>query len=156
PNKLAVMVDTLVYVSDWFQTRMKRAVNREKSPQDKFRALVREGIFGGGKMAEIGQSVWIWAISESIRSKALRDVIQERRRLFQEILADAIRELDVAHNMSELDIQEFAAECDAYFNGIGNHWVTGERKLQPEAVERSLLSMARGRAADAAAPARKS
>ena len=55
-------------------------------------------------------------------------------------------QLDVAQNMSETDIGEMAAELDSYLDGLCIHQVTGETRIEPEAVERSLLAMIEGRA----------
>jgi TetR/AcrR family transcriptional regulator, transcriptional repressor of bet genes len=147
PNKLAVLVDALLYASEWFQTRIKEAIAKAESGPDKLRALVHVGVFEGPGEVAIGQSVWIWALAESIRHKPLRIMIEERRQLFQAIIADVIRALDVARNMSEADIGEFAAELDAYLDGLCIHQVTGETRVDPEAVTHSLLAMAEGRAA---------
>ncbi len=147
PNKPAVLVDALLYASEWFQSRIKDAIAKAKTGPDKLRALIRVGVFEGGSDIDVGQSVWIWALAESIRYKPLRSVIEERRRLFQLIIADVIRELDVSNNMSEAEIGEFAAECDAYLNGLCNHRVTGENRIDQEAAVRSLLAMAEGRVA---------
>jgi AcrR family transcriptional regulator len=145
-NKLAVLIDALLYASEWFQARIKEAVARAGSGPDKLRALVYIGVFEGGADVVVGQSVWIWALAESIRHKQLRIVIEERRRLFQQIIAEVIRALDITHGMSEADIEEFAAELDAYLNGLCNHRVTGENRIGPEEAVRSLLAMAEGRA----------
>jgi TetR/AcrR family transcriptional repressor of bet genes len=146
-NKLAMLVDALVYVSEGFQTRMKEAVAREAAAPDKLRALIRVGIFDTSKEAMVGHAVWIWALAEGIRSKALLDVIQERRRLFQALLADVIGRLGMSARMAETEVNELAAEYDAYFCGLSYHLVTGELKIDQAAVERSLLSMALARVA---------
>ena len=100
----------------------------------------------------------MWALSEAINSKELRDVIEERRRLWQSFIAEILRGLDTAGRMSDSEITELAAEFDAYVNGLCIHRVTGEVRLNPEAVVRSLMAMALARlgvsAAEAAAPAR--
>jgi TetR/AcrR family transcriptional repressor of bet genes len=145
-NKLAVLVDTLIYVSEWFQSRTREAIARSASTTDKLRAIVRVGIFESGADGEVGQTVWLWAMAESIRFKALRTVIEERRRLFQHMIADVVREMDAAHNMRESDIVELAAEIDAFVNGLYIHQVTGENRIDALGAERSLLAMVRGRA----------
>jgi len=146
PNKLAVLVDALFHASEWFQTRIKEAIAKAETGPDKLRALVYVGVFEGPREVAIGQSVWIWALAESIRHKPLKVFIEKRRRLFQLIIADVIRALDSCRNMSEADIGEFVAELDSYLDGLCIHQVTGETRIDPEAVVRSLLAMAEGRA----------
>jgi len=147
PNKLAVLFDALFYASEWFQIRMKEAIAKEVTGPDKLRALVYVGVFEGPREVAIGQAVWIWALAESVRHKPLRVYIEKRRRLFQLIIADVLRALDACRNMSEAEISEFATELDCYLDGLCIHQVTGETRLDPEAVVRSLLAMAEGRAA---------
>jgi AcrR family transcriptional regulator len=158
-NKLAVLVDTLIYVSEWFQSRTRDAIARAASTTEKLAAIVRVGIFESGVDGEVGQTVWLWAMAESIRFKALRRVIEERRRLFQHMIADVVREMDAAHNMRESDITELAAEIDAFVNGLYIHQVTGESRIDAQGAERSLLAMVKGRAEkimhEAAAEARE-
>ncbi len=141
-SKLSMLVDALTYISESFQARMKKAIALEESPTEKLRALIRVGIFDNSKEALIGNTVWIWALAEAIRSKEMRFVIQERRRLFQAILAEVIRDLDVGARMGEAELREFCAECDAYFCGLSYHRLTGEMRIDQRGVERSLLSMA--------------
>lgn len=141
-NKLALLVDTLVYVSEWFQQVVRKAVALEPTGTRKLRALINVGVFEDSRMARDGECVWLWALSESIRSKVLREVIKERRRLFQLILADVIRSLHMAGVASDAEISELAAEYDAFLCGLAFHRATGERRIEPEAVEQSLLAMA--------------
>jgi TetR/AcrR family transcriptional repressor of bet genes len=146
-SKLSMLVDAITYVSESFQARMKQAIALESTPTEKLRALIRVGIFDNSKEAMIGNTVWIWALAEAIRSKEMRFVISERRRLFQALLAEVILSLDVGAHMSDADLREFCAECDAYFCGLSYHRLTGEMQIDQEGVERSLLAMARARGA---------
>jgi hypothetical protein len=77
----------------------------------------------------------------------MRFVIEERRRLFQALLAQVIGGLDVGRRMSEPTLREFCAECDAYFCGLRYHRLTGEVNIDPRGVEESFLSMALARCA---------
>lgn len=155
PGKSAVVLDTLLYVSEWFQSQIKAAVDRADTGPGKLKALVEVGVFGATRDYEVGHLVWIWAIAESLRSKPLRAMIQERRRLFQEILAGVIRALDLGRALDDSEVAAFAAEWDAYLNGISTHHVTGESKLRPADIERSLLSMALARIAAEEPPQRR-
>lgn len=145
-NKLALLVDSLVYVSEWIQQAVRKKVELEPTGLGKLRALISVGVFEESRMARDGECVWLWALSEAIRSKTLRKVINERRQLFQIILADVIRALDDPATMTEAEIGELAAEFDAYLCGLAFSRATGERKLEPEEVERSLLAMVTARA----------
>lgn len=144
-NKLALLVDTLVYVSEWIQQSLRKNIELEPTGLGKLRALMNVGIFEESRMARDGECVWLWALSEAIRSKTMRKVINERRQLFQVILADVIRALDDPATMSETEIGELAAEYDAYLCGLAFNRATGERRIEPEEVERSLLAMVTAR-----------
>lgn len=150
-NKLALLVDTLVYVSEWFQQTLRKAIALEPTGLGKLRSLISVGIFEDSKFARDGECVWLWALSEAIRSRTMRNAIQERRQLFQVILADVIQSLDEAAMMSEAEIAELAAEFDAFLCGLAFHRATGERKIEPKEVERSLLAMVTARAGDRSA-----
>jgi AcrR family transcriptional regulator len=150
-NKLALLVDTLVYVSEWFQQSLRKAIALEPTGLAKLRSLISVGIFEDSRLARDGECVWLWALSEAIRSRTMRNAIHERRQLFQVILADVIQSLDEAAMMSEAEIAELAAEFDAFLCGLAFHRATGERKIQPEEVERSLLAMVTARTGDRSA-----
>jgi TetR/AcrR family transcriptional regulator, transcriptional repressor of bet genes len=144
-SKLSMLLDTLTYISESSLARLRKAIALESSPTEKLRALIRAGIFDKSKEAAIGNTVWIWALAEAIRSKEMQFVIQERRRLFQAIFAEVFLALDVGAQMSEAELREFCAECDAYFCGLSYHRLTGEMQIDQESVERSILSMALAR-----------
>jgi TetR/AcrR family transcriptional regulator, transcriptional repressor of bet genes len=144
-NKLAVLFDALLYSSEWFQARTREAVAKASSGPEKLKALTLVGIFDDSKDVATGLAVWIWALSESINSKALRELIADRRRLYQQTIADIIQELDESRYLGPRDIAELATELDAYINGLGYHRLTGEKGLDAEAVQRSLLALVTAR-----------
>jgi AcrR family transcriptional regulator len=144
-NKLAVLFDALLYTSEWFQARTREAVAKASSGPEKLRALTLVGIFDDSKEVATGLAVWVWALSESINSTALRELIADRRRLYQQTIADIIHELDENRNLGPRDIAELATELDAYINGLGYHRLTGEKGLDAGAVQRSLLALVMAR-----------
>jgi TetR/AcrR family transcriptional repressor of bet genes len=146
-SKLAMLVDALTYASETLQSGMREAVAAEKSPSGKLRALIHVGIFDDAKELLMCNAVWPWALAEALRSKEMRFVIEERRRLFQALLAQVIGGLDVGRSMSEPTLREFCAECDAYFCGLRYHRLTGEVNIDPRGVEESFFSMALARCA---------
>jgi AcrR family transcriptional regulator len=145
-SKLAMLIDALTYASETLQERMRAAVATESQPAAKLRALIRVGIFDDAKDVLMCNAVWLWALAEAMRFKEVSLAIEERRRLFQELLADIVGGLDVG-GMSEATLKEFCAECDAYFCGLRYHRLTGEMNTDEKRVEESFLSMARARCA---------
>ncbi|WP_170984495.1 TetR family transcriptional regulator [Rhodoligotrophos defluvii] len=136
-NKIALLVDTLLYVSEWFQTAIRAEVEAETTGEGKLRALTRIGPFDTKGMPYVGSRIWAWAMAESMQSKELRQVIQERRRLFEEMIAEVL-----AFIRPDIDPQHakaLAAELDAYVNGLCIHTVTGAENLDKASVERSFL-----------------
>jgi AcrR family transcriptional regulator len=144
-NKAAVVMDAFTYVSEWFQASMRKEIKSDDSPEEKLRKLVYIGIFDDRPQARIGYRVWIWALSESFGSKEMTALINQRRTLFQQFLAGILIEFRKDRNFDATELRELAAECDAYMNGISIHRITGELNLDPDAVYRSLRSMAQAR-----------
>jgi AcrR family transcriptional regulator len=145
-SKLAMLIDALTYASETLQDQMRAAVATETLPAAKLRALIRAGIFDDAKEVLMCNAVWLWALAEAMRYKEVRLAIEERRRLFQALLADVIGSLDVG-GMSEATLKEFCAECDAYFCGLRYHRLTGEMNTDEKGVEESFLCMVRARCA---------
>lgn len=146
-NKSEVVLDAFVYVSEWFQGATRAALAGATTAEDKLHHLIMIGIFDDRPEAQTGRRVWVWALSESLRSREMARVIAARRDLFQGMLASVLRELDKRRRLSDAELSELAAECDAYLNGLAIHRCTGEMRLDPEAVQRSLLSMTAARIA---------
>lgn len=144
-NKSEVVIDAFLHVSEWFQDTNRAAIAAAPTAEQKLHELIMIGIFDDRPEAQIGQRVWVWALSESLRSRDMARVIAERRKLFQEMLGGVLKELDQRRSLSEIEIAELAAECDAYLNGLAIHRCTGEMNLDPKAVQRSLLSMTAAR-----------
>jgi TetR/AcrR family transcriptional repressor of bet genes len=145
PNKIALLMDALVAASEWFQEEIRVSMARAKPGADRFRTLVSVGVFNNSHEARVGRKIWAWALAESIRSDELSQVIQERRRLFQEIIAEVLRQFDANAAIGEADLRELAAECDSYFNGLAIHLATGALNLSPDAATTSLLAVVTSR-----------
>jgi len=145
PNKIALLMDALIAASEWFQGEIRHAVAPAGSGADRFGTLVRVGVFNDSREAAAGRRIWAWALAESTKSEELMRIIQERRRLFQEIIADVLRQLDADAAIGDEAIRELAAECDAYFNGLAIHLATGAMNLDADAATSSLLAMVTAR-----------
>jgi TetR/AcrR family transcriptional regulator, transcriptional repressor of bet genes len=154
PNKIALLVDVLLVVSEWFQSELRKALATTKPGVEQFLVFLRVGVFHESPEAMVGHKVWAWAMAQSIHSKELMQVIQKRRALFEDIIFDVLRQLDTDIAIGEAEIRELAAELDSYVNGVGLHIATGATNLDARAIERSLLAMvmARLRGQDWAAP----
>ncbi len=151
-NKTALLVDALVSASEWFQETTRRAIADAEPGHDRLRVLVRVGVFNDSPEAIAGQKIWAWALAESIKSEELMGLIQERRRLFQEIIAGVLRQFDTATSMSDEDVRELAAEYDSYFNGLSIHLATGAKNLDVESVASSMLAVITARLRGGAVP----
>jgi len=146
PNKLAMLMDAFAFASEGFQERTKAAIAREVTGLGKLRALIRVGLFDTSLDARRGHRMWIMAVAESIKSKAVADIIQERKKHFRVLLLDIVRDLDGCADLSPELAEALAADFDAYLTGFSMYYVLGETGLTAEAVERSLLSLAEVRA----------
>lgn len=145
PNKVAMMVDAFVSVSEWFQDKSRAEIARENTGLGKLRALIRAAMVDSSKEFHRGHRVWVLAVAESIKSKPLAAAIHERRKLYRQIILDVVRGLDAYPAMRANDAEELASEYDAYLTGFSMHYVTGEMDLTPDSVERSMLAMAEAR-----------
>jgi AcrR family transcriptional regulator len=145
-NKLAMLVDALVHVSEGFQSRARQAVDAAQGTRAKLRAMVDVGLTSRSPEERQGHRIWIMALAEALTAPALAEVIRERRRLFQEqfaaIFAEAAREgaLDAA------EVGRLAEECDGYVNGLAAlAFVTDQLSLSPDHMELSLLALLEAR-----------
>ncbi len=141
PNKIALLVDALIAASEWFQDEMRRAIARTEPGAERLGTLVRVGIFNDSPEAVAGRKIWAWALAESIKSDELLQVIQERRRLFEGIIADVLRQFNTDAAFDEADLWELAAELDAYFNGLATHLATSATNLSAQATTASLVAL---------------
>lgn len=147
PNKVAMLIDAFVFASEGFQDRTKQAIAGEATGLGKLRALIRIGLLDNSLEARRGHRMWILAVAESIKSKAVAEIIQERKRRFRLILLDIVRDLEACAGLSQGQAEALAADFDAYLTGFSMYHVLGETNLTAETVERSLLCLAeiRGR-----------
>jgi TetR/AcrR family transcriptional regulator, transcriptional repressor of bet genes len=146
PNKVAMLIDAFVFASEGFQERTKAAIGKEATGLGKLRALIRVGLFDTSLDARRGHRMWILAVAESIKSAAVAEIIRERKRRFQLILLDIVRDLEPCVGLSPRQAEALAADFDAYLTGFSMYYVLGETSLTAEAVERSLLCLAEVRA----------
>lgn len=157
-NKLAMLVDTLVYVSEGFQERNQKALEGAVGLRAKIRAMLEVGLGRRTPEERQGHRVWIMALAEALTAPELERVILERRRLFQEQLASIFAEAAADGSLSEGDVAALAEETDGYVNGLAAlATVTEQFTLSPAGIEESLLALVeakrRQRAAAAKVPA---
>ena len=145
PNKVAMLIDAFVFASEGFQERTKTALAKEATGLGKLRALIRVGLFDTSLDARRGHQMWVLAVAESIKSKAVAEIIRERKKRFQLILLDIVRDLEPCAGLSARQAEALAADFDAYLTGFSMYYVLGESSLTAEAVERSLLCLAEER-----------
>jgi len=145
-NKLAMLVDTLVHVSDGFQTRTQKAMDAAPNARAKLRAVVDMGLTGRSPEERQGHRIWIMALAESLTAPALNKVIVERRRLFREQLMQMYVTVAAEAGLSDRNVAALAEECDGYINGLAAMaFATDQLTLSPEYVEQSLLALLEAR-----------
>ncbi|MGF7162230.1 AcrR family transcriptional regulator [Rhodoligotrophos appendicifer] len=144
-NKTVLMVDTLIYASEWFQSSMRTAMARAPTPLDKLSQIFRVGLLDQKGMGYIGSKIWGWALAEGMHSKELAAVIKERRDLFEQMIMELIYDIDPTSRARKTEVRELVAELDAYVNGLALHNVTGAQNLNPRSVERSLMMLVMSR-----------
>lgn len=148
-NKLDMLVQTLIFVSEGFQQRLRERIEAAPRGPAQMREFIR-GNFGPTLegMEDIeGWKVWIAAWSEATRSAEVRDVIAQRRLLFQKLIGHILVGMDGGLEMNGDEIEELATEIDAYMNGLGLHAVTGETRMDTSSIEKSLMLLVDGRVA---------
>ncbi len=141
-NKLAMLVDALVFVSDGFQARTQEAMDRATTAQGKLRAVIDIGLTHRSPEERQGHRIWIMALAESLTAPALNKVIVERRRLYQAQLALIYAQVATEAGLEPASVQALAEECDSYINGLaGMAFVTDQLTLSPDWVEASLVAL---------------
>src|SRR3546814_8904426 len=81
-----LLVDTLLYVSEWFQDSMRAECATKGNGIDKLRVFINFGVFETKGLAHTGSRVWAWAMAEAMLSKEMYALIQERRRSFEDMI----------------------------------------------------------------------
>jgi TetR/AcrR family transcriptional repressor of bet genes len=151
-STVALLVDTLLYVSEWFQDSMRAECATKGNGIDKLRVFINFGVFETKGLAHTGSRVWAWAMAEAMLSKEMYALIQERRRSFEDMIVEVLFEIEPSSRRREALVRALAAELDAYLNGIAIHIVTGAKNLDPVSTERSLLAMVLARLRTASEP----
>jgi AcrR family transcriptional regulator len=141
-SKLSMLTDTLVYVSEGNLARMEKATAAATGGEAKLRALIRASIHDNTRDARDAQCVWIWALAEAIGSEEVRRVVQDRRAVFQSMIAGLLRQMDGAASLGTPALRTLAAKIDAFLNGIETHKATGEARINPSYAEDMLVHMA--------------
>jgi TetR/AcrR family transcriptional repressor of bet genes len=142
-NKLSMLTDTLVYVSERNLARMERAASAVSGGEAKLRALIRASICVDAQEAKDAQAVWIWAMAESIGSEVVHAVVQERRGAFQSLILGTLRQFEGAERCRPATLDSLAAKLDAFLDGIETHKATGERRIDPALAELVLVQTVR-------------
>lgn len=140
-NKSAMLVDTLIYVSENNLRRIRGDIDRHEPGLPRLRALVRSVNFSAAPLAQSYQRVWIWAMAEAIGNKELRDAVQLRRQAFHALVLTVIGEFDGARHCALEDLQSLASQIGATLEGIETQMTTGDTFLRSDLAE---LAIARG------------
>ena len=146
-DKSDLLLDAFFAISEWFQARVKRTIETAKTPRDAVKGLVEASFENSNSTVSDGQAMWLWATSEALMWPKMAELINQRRKAFQEILIDLIRQLDADDVLTDSDIASLAAEYDAFLNGISAHVVTGGESLDTASIERSLILLVDARVA---------
>lgn len=142
-NKLAMLVDALVYVSEGFQSRTQKAMDAAPTARAKLQAMIEVGLAQKTPEERQGHRVWIMAIAESLTAPALNAVITERRRLYRAQLAQLYAEVAAEAGLTGIDAAALAEECDGYVNGLAvMACATDQLSLTLDHVEQSLMALA--------------
>jgi AcrR family transcriptional regulator len=140
-NREDLLIQTLEFVSERNQSRIRDEVSRYDSGPERVRALVRSALFVESTDFDDANRVWVAALAHALHSEATRQVIAERRRLFQSLIKDVLRSLGEPALSAEPALTGLAAEIDAYLHGVAIHVATGETRLDLSAVEASFMRL---------------
>lgn len=134
-NRLGLLLETLVFSSERFRSRLRTDIDPRVSPEEKVRVLVRL-LFGSPEAVE-EMKVWIAVFDEAIRSAEVRTVVQERMRLWANLLGELAAEW-AGRPLSQEETRRFAIGFDALTNGLSLHvLVMGDVDL--DAIERMAI-----------------
>lgn len=141
-NRLAMLVDALVHVSEGFQSRTQKAMDAVPTARAKLRAMIDIGLTGRSAEERQGHRIWIMALAESLTAPALNKVIVERRRLYRAQLAQMYAAVAAEAGLAGRDVETLAEECDGYINGLAAMaFATDQLTLAPDYVEQSLMAL---------------
>lgn len=140
-NKTDLLVETLNYLSEHNQARIRKECAASSNGIEKLRVLARAAVSSDQGMDLMVSRVWAWAIAEAIQSKPMANAIQRRREAFQQLLVDIICEITPDSRRRERRTASLAAELDAYLTGLSVCVASGGVNIDPVAVEQSLAAM---------------
>jgi TetR/AcrR family transcriptional repressor of bet genes len=139
-NRLDMLLQTLVYVSEKFQTSWAGVLAAAQPGMDRFSKFCELSVSLEPE-DEAGWKVWIAAWGEATRSGEVRELVAVRRRLFQQMIAGVLSDLPGLESRTNEEIAELSSEVDAYVNGWGLWQITGETRLDPARLKDALLSV---------------
>lgn len=141
-NKLAMLVDALVFVSEGFQARNQKAMDAAPTARGKLRAALEVGLGGRSPEEKQGHRIWIMAIAEALTAPALNRVIVERRTLFRAQLAQMFAAVAAEAGIAGVDAAALGEECDGYVNGLAvMAFATDQLTLSLDHIEESLMAL---------------
>jgi len=147
-NKTDLLVETLTYVSERIQEKIRVRFATAPDGSAKLRILIEDSLLLEKGMQREGAQVWAWAIAEAIHSKELAATLDARREHYKTLVEEAILSLAPARNLTEERLHALTTELNSYFTGIALHSVARAGSIDPAAVERSLLAAVRAAIAE--------
>jgi TetR/AcrR family transcriptional regulator, transcriptional repressor of bet genes len=156
-NRMAMLEETLVFVSTRQQSREASAIERLEPGEERLRALVRSVLPTDRETMEAWR-VWIAAHGAAVRLVELRRVMTARNELWFEILELGLEGIVAGSGAGRLP---FVWQLDAMMNGLVVQAITTEAEVSFDDIEDAVVAMAlahvpqpSGRAAERAPKAR--
>lgn len=140
PNRMAMLEDTLVFVSRRFQAHAVAVIDAAEPGEPRLRALIQALLPTTPETIETW-NIWIAAYGASVRYAHLRSVIGERTQLWYDVLARTVEGLVPPD--SELPIP-FAWELDALINGLVIQAIATESGLDLAKIEEAIVRAVKG------------
>lgn len=139
-NKTDLLVETLTYVSERVQEKIRTRFATAPPGSAKLRILIEDSLLVEKGMQREGAQVWAWAIAEAIHSKEMATTLDGRREHYEMLVEEAILAIAPPGELTGVRLRAITTELNSYFTGLALHSVARAGSIDPSAVERSLIA----------------
>lgn len=147
-NKTHLLVETLIYVSERVQEKVRARFASAPAGVTKLRILIEDSLLLEKGIQRQAAQVWAWAIAEAIHSKEMAATLDGRRHHYELLIEEAILALVPSRQLPETALRPLITELNSYFTGLALHSVARADSIDPATVERSLLAAIHAALAD--------
>lgn len=139
-NKTHLLVETLTFVSERVQDKIRSRFATAPEGSAKLRILIEDSLLIESGIQREGAQVWAWAIAEAIHSKELAATLNGRRLEYELLVREAVLSTGITAGLPDEALHEITTELNSYFTGLALHAVARTAVIDPANVERTFLS----------------